>query len=131
MESIVEAGSYGRTVSVRLAPNEDVAEAIGEVCRTCGITQAVVRSGVGSLIDACIESGNDGSWLAVQGPAVELLSLCGDVRPDEQGHPRATLVATVGDPTGAVFAGRLAYGQNRICVTAEVVLQEWLPTATA
>ena len=130
MESMVERGSYGRTVSVRLAPNEDVSEAIGEVCRTCGITHAVVRSGVGSLIDGCIES-NDGSWLSVQGPAVEMLSLTGDVRPDDEGRPRAHLIATVGDPTGNVLAGRLAYGQNRICVTAEVVLQEWLPAATA
>ena len=128
MNSQIEQGTYGRTISMRVAPNEDIAEVIEKACAAHGITHAAVRSGLGSLIDACLETGGE-SVVEIQGPAVELLTLLGEVRPDAQGQPRARLSGTVGDTSGGVFGGRFVSGRNRICVTAEVVFQEWLPAA--
>jgi predicted DNA-binding protein with PD1-like motif len=130
MKSVVETGSFGRALSLRIGPNEDLVEAIEQACREHGIRRAGIRSGLGSLIDACLETGAGQPPLEVRGPAVEVLTLVGEVRPNADGRPEARLSGTVGDPQGAVFGGRLVRGRNPICVTAEVLLQEWLPAAT-
>lgn len=129
MSSIVEAGTFGRTISLRIAPNEDVAGAIEKACAANNVTHACVRSGLGSLIDAYMETGRGREPVEILGPAVEILALLGEVRPDENGKPCASLSGTVGDPSGRVFGGRFVRGKNRVCVTAEVVFQEWLPSA--
>jgi predicted DNA-binding protein with PD1-like motif len=128
MSCVVETGTFGRTVSLRIAPNEDMTEAIERACAENGVARAAVRGGIGSLIDACLETGRGRDPVDVLGPAVEVLVLTGEVRPDESGRPSAFLGGTVADTVGRIFGGRFVPGKNRVCVTAEVVFQEWLPT---
>ncbi len=130
MSSVATAGTFGRALSLRVGPNEDLAEAIERACALHHIRYAMVRSALGSLNEASLDLGAGKPPLAVHGPAVELLTVVGDVRPNAEGVPEARLSATVGSPTGAVFGGRLRRGANPVCATAEVLLQEWLP-ATA
>jgi predicted DNA-binding protein with PD1-like motif len=130
MKSIAERGSFGRTLSVRITPNEDLVEAIEQVCDELGVERAMVRSGLGSLTDGCLESRAGAPPLKIAGPAVELLTLVGEVHRNTEGRAEARLSGTVGDPDGAVFGGRFVRGLNPVCVTAEIVLQEWLPEAT-
>lgn len=131
MNTTVEAGSFGRTVSLRIGPNEDLTEAIEQACQDHGLTHAVVRGGIGSLIDAELEVASNRPPIEVRGFAVELLTLVGEVRPAEDGRVRARLSGSVGDPTGRVFGGRFVRGVNRACVTLEVVVQEWIPEPAA
>jgi hypothetical protein len=44
----------------------------------------------------------------------------------EDGPEPAGLSGIVGDPTGAVFAGRFLRGLNPVCITIEAVLEEVL-----
>lgn len=129
MQSIATSGSFGRALSLRIGPNEDLVEAIEQACQAHQIRHAMIRSALGSLIDASLETAADKPPLLVRGPAVELLTLVGDVRPDAGGKLEARLSGTVGNPDGAVFGGRLTRGGNPVCATAEVFLQEWLPAA--
>lgn len=129
MTTKVEAGMLGRTISLRVGPNEDVTEAIEQACREQKCPYAMVRSGLGSLIDAVLEIAPGKPPLEVRGLAVELLTLVGEVRPGANGASEARLSGSVGDPTGRVFGGRFVRGKNRACVTLEVILQEWIPAA--
>jgi uncharacterized protein len=115
----------GRVASVRVAPNEDLLEALDQAAAQLGFRRALVRSGLGSLIDATI-AGADGKPRRIQGPAVELLSLSGEISLDEGGVEPAGVSGVVGDPTGAVWAGRFVRGLNPVCVTIEAVLEELL-----
>ena len=50
-----------------------------------------------------------------------------EVRPAEGGRPRARLQGTVSDPQANVHGGRFSRGRCGICITLELVLQQWLP----
>jgi predicted DNA-binding protein with PD1-like motif len=115
----------GRVASVRVAPNEDLLEALDQAAAKLGFRRALVRSGLGSLIDATFASA-DGKPRRIEGPAVELLSLSGEISLDEGGVEPAGVSGVVGDPTGAVWAGRFVRGLNPVCVTIEAVLEELL-----
>ena len=52
-----EEGRLGRLAVVRIRPNEDLVTAVETACREHGLTHAVVRSAVGSLVDAVLEAG--------------------------------------------------------------------------
>lgn len=120
-----EEGRLGRIAVIRLRPNEDLVEAVEATCREHGLRHAVVRSAVGSLVDAVLESGH--TALKVPGPGIEILTLSGEVRPDAEGNPRADLRGTIADGNAKVFGGGFRRGENPICITLELVLQEWLP----
>lgn len=120
-----EAGRLGRIAVVRLRPNEDLVTAVEAVCREHGIAHALVRSAVGSLIDAELEAGDH--TIQVPGPGIEILTLSGEVRSDAAGHFGADLRGTVADGKAQVYGGRFQRGANPICITLELVLQEWLP----
>jgi uncharacterized protein len=127
----LEAGRYGRTVIARLKPNEDIVESLERLCAQYGITRAVVRSAVGSLIDGCIAGGTGATQTTqtVNGPGVEIVGLFGEVasaapHPD---HTAATaLTAILAGTDSQVFAGRLLRGRNLSFITVEVTLQEWI-----
>ena len=68
----------GRVASVRVAPNQDLLEALDQAAAHLGFRRALVRSGLGSLIDATFVGAN-GKPRRVEGPAVELLSLSGEI----------------------------------------------------
>lgn len=123
---LVERGRMGRVAYARIAPNEDLVLGIEKLCLAQGFNNAFVRGALGSLVDAGLEA-NDGSVVEIKGPAVEIVSLAGEVRSDENGTPCASLTGVVADPDGKVFGGPFVLGMNPICITFEVTLEEWLP----
>ncbi len=120
-----EEGKLGRIAVVRLRPNEDMVTAVEAACREHGLSHALVRSAVGSLVDAVLEAGD--KTIQVPGPGIEILTLAGEVRPDAGGKPQAELHGTIADGKAQVYGGRFRRGANPICITLELVLQEWLP----
>jgi len=120
-----EEGRLGRIAVVRLRPNQDLVTGVEAACREHGIAHALVRSAVGSLVDAVLEAGDH--TIQVPGPGIEILTLSGEVRSDEAGHLGADLRGTIADGKAQVYGGRFRRGANPICITLELVLQEWLP----
>ncbi|MFO7576163.1 MAG: DNA-binding protein [Pelovirga sp.] len=123
---LVESGRMGRVAYARIAPNEDLVLGIEKLCLAQGFNNAFVRGALGSLVDAGLRA-SDGSVIEIKGPAVEIVSLAGEVRSDENGTPCASLTGVVADPDGKVFGGPFVLGLNPICITFEVTLEEWLP----
>ena len=117
----------GRVASVRLGPNEDLSEGLDQAAAQLGFRRALVRSGLGSLIDATLQDGA-GALRTFSGPAIELLSLSGELSLEDEGESARSvgLSGVIGDTTGAVWAGRLAPGRNLVCITMEIVLEEIL-----
>ncbi len=127
----IEAGRIGKVVYARMAPNEDLVQGIEKICMAQGLRHALVRSGLGSLVDACLDL-PDGQRHPVMGPAVEVLSLFGEVRTQADGIVqtlRADVSAVVVDAAGRVTSGVLVSGANPVFATFEVTLEEWLPAA--
>ena len=124
--TIVERGAMGRVAYARIAPNEDLVHGVEKLCLAEGFRNAFVRGALGSLVDACLATA-DGRYLAIKGPAVEIVSIAGEVRSADDGSVRAALSGVVADPEGNVFGGPFVAGANPICMTFEVTLEEWLP----
>ena len=113
----------GRLLHLRLSAGDDLVDGVAAAAAGHGIARAVVRGGPGSLMRACVQAGTDP--VDVPGPAAEILTLVGDLRP---GCP-PDLHGAVGDPAGRVFAGRFLPGRNPVCITVELVVEELLPEA--
>ncbi len=123
--AVFEEGRLGRIAVVRLRPNEDLVTAIETACREHGLQHAIVRSAVGSLVDAVLETGE--RTVAVPGPGIEILTLSGELRSGTDGETTADLRGTIADGKAQVYGGRFRRGENPICITLELVLQEWMP----
>lgn len=126
--TIVETGTMGRVAYARIAPNEDLVLGVEKLCIAEGFKNAFVRGALGSLVDACLGT-LDGKYVQIKGPAVEIVSLAGEVRSKDDGSLIASLTGVVADPEGNVYGGPFVAGANPICMTFEVTLEEWLPTA--
>lgn len=124
---IVEHGTMGRVAYARISPNEDLVRGIEKVCLAQGFRNAFVRGALGSLVDASLTIKSDGSKILVKGPAVEVVSIAGEVRTDGDNAISATLSGVVADTDGTVNGGAFIPGGNTICMTFEVTLEEWLP----
>ncbi|TDT91248.1 MULTISPECIES: PPC domain-containing DNA-binding protein [Azorhizobium] len=124
-----ESGRTGRILYARVRPNEDLVHTIEKLCLQHGFSDAVVRGSLGSLSQCCLET-HTGARIEVPGPAVEMLTLMGEVR-STGGALEARLSGTVADPQGRIFAGRFAAGRNPVCITFEITLEEWLADARA
>ncbi len=122
----IEAGRYGRMATLRLRPNQDLVEAVEAACREYGIEQGLIRCALGSLTDASFDYG-EGGHSFVEGPGLEIVSMAGDLRRGPDGLPRVALSGSVADRDGRVFGGLFRRGENPICITVELVLQEWIP----
>ena len=122
----VEVGRMGRVAYARIAPNEDLVLSVEKLCAAEGFRHAFVRGALGSLVDACLGT-RDGSYRQIEGPAVEVVSLAGEVRPHADGSLRAALTGVVGDRDGCVHGGPFVPGANHVCITFEITLEEWLP----
>jgi uncharacterized protein len=122
----LEAGSMGRVAYARIAPNKDICEGVEELCQLHGFQNAFVRGGLGSLVDGCLGRLN-GSVTHVSGPAVEIVSLAGEVRTDPYGVIKASLTGVVADTSGKIYGGPFVRNRNLVCVTLEITLEEWLP----
>jgi predicted DNA-binding protein with PD1-like motif len=121
----VESGRMGRVAYARVAPNEDLTGSVERLALAQGFRNGFIRGALGSLVDACLAT-SDGELLHVSGPAVEIVSLAGEVRSQHDGSVRATLSGVVADPSGEVFGGMFVAGHNPICITLEITLEEWL-----
>lgn len=124
--TVVESGTMGRVAYARIAPNEDLVQGVEKFCLAEGFRNAFVRGALGSLVDACLGT-LDGKCIQVKGPAVEIVSLAGEVRSNPDGSLRASLSGVVADPQGNVYGGPFIAGSNPICMTFEITLEEWLP----
>ena len=84
-ESEVQGGRLGRLIIARLKPNEDLIDSAEALCKDHGIHLAVVRGGLGSLIDAQLcYTGREGTvHIHVEGPGVEILSVSGEIIPGD------------------------------------------------
>lgn len=122
--SEVQGGRLGRLIIARLKPNEDLIDSAEALCKDHGINVAVVRGGLGSLIDAqlCYASREGTAHIHVEGPGVEILSVSGEIIPGE-----SRLQGVVADANGKLYAGRFERGKNLSFITVELTLQEWLP----
>jgi uncharacterized protein len=125
----MEPGRFGRTLSLRIRPNEDLTRGVEKACAEYGIAHAIVRTGIGSLIDGCLCYGPERTEKKLHGPVVEIITLGGEVMSGRDGKPEARLFGLIGGPDGAVSGGNFVPDRNTVLVTAEVVLQEWQPTA--
>ena len=126
----VESGRMGRIAYARIAPNEDLVHGIEKLCLAEGFQNAFVRGALGSLVDACLDT-RQGDYIHVKGPAVEIVSIAGEVRADKEGGVEARLSGVVADQDGNVYGGPFTAGSNIICMTFEVTLEEWLPGEAA
>ncbi len=128
-ETVFETGRLGRIALIRLKPNQDLVEGVEAACAEAGLAYAMVRSAVGSLVDGVLGygAGDSRGLVTVAGPGIEILTLGGEVRPDGDGRPRAHLAGTISDSDARVYGGTFLRGQNTICITLELVLQEWIP----
>lgn len=122
----LESGRMGRVAYARIAPNEDLVQGVEKMCLAEGFVNAFVRGGLGSLVDAGLGT-RDGGYQQVSGPAVEIVSIAGEVRSSEDGTPVAALAGIVADPEGRTYGGPFVAGYNPVCATFEVTLEEWLP----
>ncbi len=129
IEAEVEAGRYGRLAVIRLKPNQDLIEGVESAISEIAMGHAVVRSAVGSLVDAALGygTGEAAAVTSIEGPGIEILTLAGEIRPGPDGAPAADLRGTVSDPDANVYGGRFVRGANPICITLELVVQEWIP----
>ncbi|MGM8851386.1 PPC domain-containing DNA-binding protein [Salinicola halophyticus] len=121
-----ESGRMGRVAYARIAPNEDLVQGVEKMCLAEGFRNAFVRGGLGSLVDASLGC-RDGSYQQISGPAVEVVSIAGEVRSGEDGVPVASLAGIVADTDGNVYGGPFLAGWNPVCMTFEVTLEEWIP----
>lgn len=128
-ETLFEAGKPGRLVAIRLKPNQDLVEGIELAAAEAGLLNAMVRSAVGSLVDAALGygAGEHAGVTTVEGPGIEILTLNGELHTDREGRTRAHLQGTVADSDAGIYGGRFVRGGNPIGITLELVLQEWLP----
>lgn len=126
LDTSIEHGVMGRVAYARIAPNEDLIKGVENLCLAQGFKNAFVRGALGSLVDGCLAK-RDGTWQHIAGPAVEIVSLAGEVRLQSDASLCATLSGVVADTQGNIYGGFFVAGHNPICMTFEVTLEEWLP----
>ncbi len=125
-ESRVESGKMGRISYARILPNEDLVQAVEKLCLMAEFKNAFVRGALGSLVDASMKH-RDGQITHIKGPAIEIVSIAGEVRTFSDGSVKADLTGVVSDTEGNTFGGYFVAGGNPICMTLEITLEEWLP----
>ena len=108
------AAPEGAALLVRIAPNEDLCEALVRVCREHGIERGRIH-GIGSVIGARFADGTE-----LRSYATELLIREG--RLDLAADPPCRLDIAIVGMDGAHREGRLVPGRNPVCVTAEIVV---------
>lgn len=103
-------------VAVRLAPNQDLSEALEGAGRAAGFGRAAIRGGVASLIGARFMDAPE-----IEGFATEMLVRRGDIRCSA--GPASEIDVAIVDYRGAIGEGRLVPGDNPVLMTFEGVLE--------
>ena len=101
--------------ALRLAPNQDLVEALEHTTRTAGFPRATLQGGVGSTNQVSLQE--PAPTLAF---ATELLVRHGTVRGTE--GPPSSLAISIVDLDGAIAHGHLVRGDNPVLMTFEAVL---------
>lgn len=107
-------GETGRGLVARIKPNEDILLSLETIARTHGISDAVVRGSLGSLIGSRFTDGGQ-----VEDHATEVLVREGRIR-----NGKAALDVVVVDMRGHVHEGWLRRGENPVCITFDLVLED-------
>ncbi|MGG4606357.1 PPC domain-containing DNA-binding protein [Paenalcaligenes sp. Me131] len=122
-------GEPGRIVKARLQCNDDLVLGIEDICAHYKMDHVLVKGGLGSLFRAQLlvnEPGDENAApIDITGYAVELLTLRGEVTHNGS-QPEAKLFGMVADNQGVVYSGRFVRAEAPVCITVELVLQEWL-----
>lgn len=105
-----------RMVFARVAPNEDIIESLEAICRKHGFEHAMVRGSVGSLIGARYLGGS-----IVDDIATEVFVLEGIISEDAAA---TRLEIAMVDTRGTITRGLLERGNNPVCITFELCLEE-------
>ena len=106
-------------LAVRLAPNQDLTEALERAGREAGFLRALVAGGVASVIGARFADAP-----AIDGFATELLVRRGLVRCAPEAGAATELDIVIVDLHGAIGAGRLLAGDNPVLMTFEGLLEQ-------
>jgi predicted DNA-binding protein with PD1-like motif len=117
LEEGAPAPTGRRALLAKVRPNQDISLAIEEICARHGIASASVY-GIGSLNEVRFADAS-----RVDSHATEVLIREGTVR-SAGGRPQARLSIDVVDMEGAIFSGDLVHGDNPVCVTFELVIEE-------
>jgi predicted DNA-binding protein with PD1-like motif len=117
LEEGAPASTGSRALLAKVRPNQDISLAIEDICRRHGIESANVY-GIGSLNEVRFVDGT-----RVDSHATEVLIREGSVR-SAGGRPQARLSIDVVDMEGAIFSGSLVHGDNPVCVTFDLVIEE-------
>ncbi|MGO4448336.1 DUF296 domain-containing protein [Phyllobacterium sp. TAF24] len=105
-----------RTIIARVRPNEDIIDAVEAICRKHGFAGAHFRGGVGSLIGARYLDGT-----RVDDIATEVFITGGFISADSSA---TRLEITMVDTRGSITSGTLVRGDNPVCITFELCLEE-------
>ena len=106
-----------RVLLAKVRPNEDISLAIEGICSRRDIRTAKLH-GIGSLNEVRFADGT-----RVESHATEVLIREGRVE-IAMGRPRAHLEIDIVDMAGQIFSGELAHGDNPVCVTFELIVEE-------
>lgn len=104
-------------VAVRLAPNQDLVQALEGVGRAAGFDRAVVQGGVASIIGARFADGG-----GVPGFATEMLVTHGLL--DCSGATGSEVDVVIVDLNGVIGTGRLIVGDNPVLMTFEGLVEQ-------
>jgi predicted DNA-binding protein with PD1-like motif len=118
----LQATESGGVWAVRLKPYEDLTTSLCAFGAEMGLRRISVLGCVGSLMHATLQGAN-GEVRYTEGPGVEIVTASGWL--DVEQPATSALTLTVADRQGALHAGRPAPGGNPVCVTVELIIQEW------
>jgi predicted DNA-binding protein with PD1-like motif len=121
----IEQGHTGRIFYVRIHPNEDLVQSLEKTFLESNLSRALVRTSVGSLAHCCLEYAG-GKQIDLEGPAIEILNLNGEISCDPAQRPVTHINGMVMNMAGEFYAGRFVTGRNPACMTVEIVIEEWV-----
>lgn len=105
-----------RVVIARVRPNTDIIETLEAILMTHGLAEARLRGGIGSLIGARYVDGS-----SVGDAATEVFVTNGFVSTRSNS---TSLEIVMVDTKGAITRGQLLRGENPVCITFELFLEE-------
>lgn len=115
--SPAQAGSPKSWI-VTLAPNQNISAVLRDICQELGLTRAVIRGGVGSLVGAILEP-----ELVVEPFVTEVLIEEGRIDLGLPAEQQVQLDVIIIDYQHGVHRGRLKPEVNSVLVTFELVLE--------
>jgi predicted DNA-binding protein with PD1-like motif len=115
-KAAITANNGARAVIARVGPNEDLIIALEDICRKHDFAAATLRGGIGSLIGARYADGSK-----VDDIATEVFVTQGFVTRQSAGT-RVDIVMV--DTQGNITRGELLRGENPVCITFELCLEE-------